>query len=110
MKITETKIEELQKLGFKRWTKNGKDRLYINATSLGLTYTTYNTGNVSSASFAGEHISNSAARRMLGSKTYIDLVQGVVVSDNATLANAAADLSGLECEEHRPWDNIIKIA
>lgn len=83
--------------------------MYINATTLGLSYTTYKTGNISSAVFAGEEISNSLARKLLGSKTYIDLLQGVIVSDNATLANAAADLSGLSCEEHRSWDNIIKI-
>ena len=110
MKITEEKITELEKMGFKRWQKNGMDRMYVNATTLGLIYNTYKTGNISSAQFDGVHISNSEARRMLDAKTYIDLVKGLIVSGNATLANAAADLSGLSCEEHKSWDAIIKIA
>lgn len=108
--ITSSMIETMESRGFKRWTKAGKDRMYINATNLGLVYTTYKTGNISSARFGEDEISNAEARRMLSSKTYVDLVQGVIVSDNATLANAAAELSGLECEEHRDWDKIIKIA
>ena len=108
--ITDTMVESLQAKGFRRWQKNGKDRLYIDATTLGLSYTRYSTGNISSAAFHGDSISNAEGRRMLAAKTYIDLVNGTIVSDNATLANAAADLSGLECEEHRSWDTIIKIA
>lgn len=107
--ITEEKINELTNKGFTRWTKAGKDRLYINATTLGLSYCKYNTGNIRSAAFSGSEISNAEARRMLSSKTYIDLVLGTIVSDNATLASAAAELSGLECEEHNYWDTIIKI-
>lgn len=110
MKITEEKITELEEKGFKRWQKNGMDRMYINATTLGLTYTTYKTGNISSSEFNGVGISHAEAGRMLGAKTYIDLVKGLIVSGNATLANAAADLSGLDCEEHKSWDTIIKIA
>lgn len=108
--ITNNMIETMESRGFKRWQKAGKDRMYINATNLGLVYTTYKTGNISSARFGEDEISNAEARRMLSSKTYVDLVQGMIVSDNATLANAAAELSGLECEEHRDWDKIIKIA
>ena len=35
MKVID-RIAELEALGFKRWTKNGMDRLYINAGALGL--------------------------------------------------------------------------
>ena len=110
MKITETKIEELQKLGFNRWQKNGMDRLYVNAGTLGLTCTYYNTGNIRTAYFGGEEISNSRGRRLKAAKTYIDLVKGLIVSDESELAHAAAELSGLACEDSSSWDNIIKIA
>lgn len=108
--INDKLIETLESKGFKRWTKVGKDRMYINATTLGLSYSSYNTGNIRSATFGGEEISNGKARRMLDSKTYIDLLQGVIVSDDATLVRAAAELSGLDCEEHEDWDKVIKIA
>lgn len=89
-------IEELEKMGFKRWQKNGMDRLYINATALGLCCTYYKTGNISSASFDGESISNSEGYRMKNAKTYIDLVHFCVVSDSATLARKVAELIGIE--------------
>ena len=90
------RIEELEALGFKRWTKNGMDRMYINASALGLNYTKYKTGNVSSAWFKGDSISNCECRRMLGAKTYIDLKLQKVFSDNRLLGQAAAELAGLE--------------
>ena len=51
--ITE-RIEELTAMGFKRWQKSGMDRMYINASTLGLICTYYKSGNISSAEFAGE--------------------------------------------------------
>lgn len=90
------RIAELEALGFKRWQKNGMDRLYINATTLGLDYSTYKSGNISGADFQGEHISNSEARRMLAAKTYIDVKTETVHSDSWTLERAAAKLAGLE--------------
>ena len=70
---TEEKIEKLIKAGAKRWTKNGMDRLYINAKVLGLEYQTYKTGNVSYAEFNGEHISNCECNRILAAKSYINV-------------------------------------
>ena len=92
--LNETTITALIAKGFSRWTKNGKDRLYINARDLGLTCTYYKTGNIHTAEINGEYVSNSEARRMQYAKTYIDIATGEVVSDNDTLQAAA------EAEKH----------
>lgn len=104
--MTNERIEELTKLGFSRWQKNGMDRLYINAGALGLVCTYYNTGNISSAVFAGDGISNSLARKLKAAKTYIDLTNKKIVSDVAMLAWAAAEKAGLEATGER-WDAIL---
>lgn len=90
------RIEELEAKGFRRWQKNGMDRMYINASALGLICTYYKTGNISNAVFRGDHISNSEGYRLKGAKTYIDLNGKRIVSDSARLAAAAADLIGVE--------------
>ena len=95
-KAVADRIEELEALGFKRWTKNGMDRLYINASVLGLNCSHYNTGNISGAWFNGDRISNSEGRRMSWAKTYIDIKTGKCYSDNATLKAAACKLAGIE--------------
>ena len=56
----------------------------------------YKTGNISSAEFKGEAISNSEGAKLKASKTYIDLNKKVLISDSAVLAAAAADLIGAE--------------
>lgn len=94
-------IVELEKLGFKRWTKNGMDRMYINARELGLTCTYYKTGNISSAMFGDEDISNSEGYRLKAAKTYIDLKQARIVSDSARLAEKVAEIIGAEHEGTR---------
>ena len=71
--MTESMIQKLEEKGFKRWQKGNFDRLYINAKSLGLECDYYKTGNVSSAWLNGEKISNCQAKKMLCSKTYIDV-------------------------------------
>ena len=57
--------EALEALGGKRWTKNAMDRVYfngeVNAKMIGFSYSSYKTGNVSSASLRGESISNNRA-------------------------------------------------
>jgi hypothetical protein len=93
--ITE-RIEELTALGFNRWQKNGMDRMYINASTLGLICTYYKTGNISGAEFNGERVSNSEGYRLKSSKTYIDLKLKRLVSDSARLAAAAAELIGAD--------------
>lgn len=89
-------IEELTAKGFRRWQKNGMDRMYIDAAALGLVCTFYKTGNISSAEFRGESISNSEGAKLKAAKTYIDLNANRIVSDSARLAAAAADLIGVE--------------
>lgn len=61
------KIEQLEKLGGKRWTKAGGVRVYFNDLPqwFGLRVTRYNTGNISSATLDGEPISNSQAQEIL---------------------------------------------
>lgn len=69
MRMTYEQIKSLESIGFRRWTKYGKDRLYATAEAVGLSCTYYGTGNISSASLNGERISNSHARAVSG---YID--------------------------------------
>ena len=93
--LSEAKIIELAEKGFKRWTKGNIDRLYINATQLGLVCGYYNTGNISWAEFNGESISNSQARRYKAAKTFVDVKTGAVYSDYETLKDAAMELAGI---------------
>ena len=89
-------VGELEKMGFKRWQKGGHDRLYVNADVLGLEVDYYKSGNVHSATFDGYSISNAEARRMMYSKTYIDLIARRIYSDNASLAYKVCDICGVE--------------
>ena len=90
--MTSEKIEKLEKLGAKRWTKGNYDRLYISAKVLGLDCDYYKTGNVKDAAFRGDSISNCEARRLMYAKTYIDIAAGTLHSDNDKLKAAAAEL------------------
>nr|DAL24383.1 MAG TPA_asm: hypothetical protein [Caudoviricetes sp.] len=68
------KIAALEAKGFKRWTKYGKDRLYINAkTLLNLEIHYRKSGSISFSEMNGESISHSEAYRLIGSKIWIDL-------------------------------------
>ena len=89
------RIDELEALGFKRWQKGQFDRLYINADQLGLECKYYKTGNIKSAWFNGDEISNSEGYRMKAAKTYIDVATGEVFSPNSTLRKAAMELAGI---------------
>ena len=93
-------VPELEKMGFKRWQKvgNGKsfDRLYVDAREIGLEVSYYKTGNVSGATFDGYSISNSEARRMMASKTYIDLIARRIYSDNAIICNKVCEICGVD--------------
>ena len=86
-------IQKLEEAGFKRWTKGTHDRLYINATSLGLEYETYKSGSIRSATFNGEEISNSRAGRMLAMKMYIDVTTGELHTTNGKGVQVDADLA-----------------
>lgn len=74
-------INNLISKGFNRWTKGDLDRLYVDPKVLGLDYVCYKTGNIRSATFQGEGISNSKAYKMRSAKTYIDVKTGKVYSD-----------------------------
>lgn len=96
--MTQERIEELERKGFKRWTKGNIDRLYINAAQLGLDCTFYKTGNISGATFHGASISNAEAGRMKAAKTFVDIKTGKVHSDNKHLFLAASALAGIEVD------------
>ena len=93
--LNENRIAELENLGFSRWTKGNLDRMYINAAQLGLVCSYYKTGNISSAEFQGESISNCQARRYKAAKTFIDIKTETVFSDIPALKAAAAELAGI---------------
>lgn len=95
--FTDDEIRTLTDRGFNRWTKklsNGKvmDRLYIKPEYLGLELTRYKSGNISSAKFNGETISNSEARRIEGTKCYVDVATKEVVCDREDLKQAAQEV------------------
>ncbi|TGB14592.1 hypothetical protein [Streptomyces palmae] len=73
-------IETMTAIGGNRWQRNGMDRVYINTWPefAGIETTRYNTGNISSASYQGESISNSQAYKLLGSidKVWYDDADG----------------------------------
>lgn len=81
--LTDKQIAAYEAKGFRRWTKAGYDRLYISVKELGLEVEYYKTGNVSSAKWCGEHVSNADARRFLSSKVFVDVETGLLhVQDN----------------------------
>lgn len=92
MKITKANImdhvAELEALGFKRWQKNGMDRMYIDARKLGL--------DVDTQTFKGERISGRLCREMADAKTYIDLTTGMIVSTKCDLTYEAAVVIGID--------------
>ena len=90
--LTNERIKALEGMGFKRWTKGDYDRLYINASDLGLSCTYYKTGNIRSAEFQGFSISNSQARSFKYAKTFVDVKTGEVYSDIPELKEAAQQL------------------
>lgn len=64
-------------------------KLIIYREYLGLELTRYKSGNISSAKFNGETISNSEARRLEGTKCYVDVATKEVVCDREDLKQAA---------------------
>lgn len=78
-KEIEYTVENLTRIGGSRWQKNGMDRIYFNnwATLAGLETTRYNSGNIASAAYQGEGISNSQAAKIVGciAKAYWDATE-----------------------------------
>ena len=79
-------IRRLTDAGGRRWQKGAMDRVYFNADAImeliEFCVSYYKTGNVCSASIAGDRISNSSARQYLGdlenSKFWVDLADGSI--------------------------------
>ncbi|GHB14568.1 hypothetical protein GCM10010330_80310 [Streptomyces tendae] len=73
-------IETMTAIGGNRWTKAGHDRVYLNNWDefAGLEVTRYNTGNISTASYQDQGISNSQAYKILGciDKVWFDAADG----------------------------------
>lgn len=97
--MTDTMIAKLEAKGGKRWIKGNMDRMYFNATVLGLELEYYKTGNIRDASFRGTGLSNSMGGRYKAAKTYIDLATGDVHSDFDCLADAVRELIAQAVEE-----------
>lgn len=76
-------VKALESMGATRWTKYGKDRLYLSkcgAQIIGLAVDRYNSGNICSAEINGERISNAEANRYMSTyaDAYIDMTTGKV--------------------------------
>lgn len=97
--MQDTMIAKLEAKGGKRWIKGNMDRMYFNATVLGLELEYYKTGNIRDASFRGTGLSNSMGGRYKAAKTYIDLATGDVHSDFDCLADAVRELIAQAEEE-----------
>ena len=79
-------------MGGNLWEKYGKKRVYIPETMMhklyGLEYTTYGTGNISSASVNGESISNTQAKKLMGGmlgKMWFDYADGELHFQNMNI-------------------------
>lgn len=80
--LNEAIITKLEEKG-NRWTKGNFDRIYFDVSDVtSFSYTTYNSGNISSAELGGEEISNAEAGRISCAKLYVDLKTGDVVVEN----------------------------
>lgn len=106
MTTTEKLITALEEKGFKRWTKGDKDRMYIDTEKLGLKVLKYGSGAVKHAEWDGEKISNRKGTAMLHAKTYLDLTDMSVHSDDSDLFAAAGAIieeirASLEEEEKK---------
>jgi hypothetical protein len=92
--LTDEQITKLENAGAKRWTKYGKDRLYIDADVIGLEVECYRSGSVRSAAWQGESISNSDASRIMMGRSYVDVATGDVVTK--CTFNPRADVMGYD--------------
>lgn len=95
-KAVADRIEELEAMGFNRWTKGNMDRLYINSDKLGFVCDFYKSGHICSASLDGEKISNNRAFGYYKAKTYIDVKSEKIYSDYRIFAAKVAEMTGLE--------------
>lgn len=98
--LSDEEIARLEGLGFQRWQKGEMDRLYINASELGLKYEYHRTARtISDAWFCGENVSNNDAYAIKDAKTYINVKTGLISSTWAQNGRAAQKLTGLPLDE-----------
>ena len=90
--MSDKMIGKLAAKGFNRWTKGNMDRMYINASQLGLACSYHTTGSIKNATFCGDSISNCEARRLKADKCYIDLKTGAITAASSRLKDAAQAL------------------
>lgn len=90
--MSDKMIDKLTTKGFNRWTKGNMDRMYINASQLGLACSYHTTGSIKNATFCGTGISNCEARRLKADKCYIDLKTGAITANSSRLKDAAQAL------------------
>lgn len=91
--LSDAAIKRLERAGFKRWEKSGYDRLYINASTLGLRCDTYSSGYISVATYNGVLISNARARRMTAMRMYVDVVTGEFIALAGHGQNADSEIA-----------------
>lgn len=103
---------ELERLGFKRWTKEGMDRMYIDAFDLGLRIFYDEKIQPKEASMNDVVIPLTRGLRLKEAKTYLDLATMTIISVDELLAKTAADLIheaiGATYEANA-WDRRIKL-
>lgn len=102
--FTDEAIEKMIEQGGKRWTKGGKDRIYLNDlifTVGGLKVTLYNTGNISGSWINGEKISHGEARRILEATydLYVDLETGKIVGKKIWAVEPIIDFVNNLCDK-----------
>lgn len=90
--MSDKMIDKLAAKGFNRWTKGNMDRMYINASQLGLACSYHSTGSIKNATFCGDSISNCEARRLKADKCYVDLKTGTITANSSRLSDAAQAL------------------
>lgn len=96
-RVTDGQINVLVQAGCNRWTKYGKDRLYINPEFIGLELSYYNTGNISDAYLDGERISNCYARKLIAKLdgSYINVENWHIYTDRGILDMIKDIIGGL---------------
>lgn len=101
IKLNDNQIEALENDGWSRWTKGNFDCFYFNPDKNGvLELTYYNSGNIDTADWDGERISNGEAYRIKGMKCYINVDNAKIVvkfwgsnDDEAEMLQSAAQNS-----------------
>lgn len=70
-------IRYLEKMGFRRWTKHGFDRLYVSPHIFGVRVESMEDGTVSTT-LDGRDIGRDAARKIMDGKYFIDVMTGKI--------------------------------